>query len=160
MDTATDITAAEPAARQKRGIIATPRGGRSRRRQLAMEAEAERRAIEAELLRDLNRPPTASDRIAIETISATTIRARRLRADGRSDAEERKLIAQLMRASGLKPQPITPPAPEDFAAEMLRLATPQPAAGIARGAGPTDGAAASDARMDGARCDAGEGAER
>lgn len=159
MTTAASITTDETEARHQRGITATPRGGRSRRRQLAIEAEAERRVIEAELLRDLNRPPTASDRIAIETISATTIRARRLRADGRSDAEERKLIAQLMRASGLKPQPIVPPPPEDFDAEMQRLASPQ-AAGAAGPVNHGEVAADPSERIGEARSGPSAGAER
>jgi hypothetical protein len=86
---------------------------------LAEQAEAECRLVEAELLRDLGRPPSGADKIAIETIAATVIRARRLRADGRSDAEERKLVAQLMRATGLRPaspvpQKATPQSLEEW----------------------------------------------
>jgi hypothetical protein len=75
-------------------------------RELAQEAEAERREVEAGLIHDLGRPPSARDRLTIETLSATLVRARRLRAVGRSDAEERRLIVQLMRAAGLRPSPI------------------------------------------------------
>ncbi|WP_143199513.1 hypothetical protein [Bradyrhizobium sp. NAS80.1] len=100
------------------GICANPSTGRARRRELAAEAEAERREIEAGLLRDLGRPATATDLIAIETISATAVRARRLRADGRNDEAERKLVAQLMRASGLKPEPAAPAAKPDKIAAL------------------------------------------
>ena len=86
-------------------IKVAPHTGRARRRELAEQAEAERRQIEGELLRDLGRPPTGRDRAAIENLSASMVRARRLRADGRNDSEERRLIAQLMRQMGLKPEP-------------------------------------------------------
>jgi hypothetical protein len=38
--------------------------------EIAHESEAERRVIEAGLLADLGRPPTAVDRIAIEALTA------------------------------------------------------------------------------------------
>jgi hypothetical protein len=78
---------------------------------LAAEAEAERKALEASILANLGRPPTALDVIAAETLSATAVRARRLRACGRSDHSERQLLVQATRASGLRPQP--PAAPKD-----------------------------------------------
>ena len=54
--------------------------GWRRMQEIAHESEAERRAIEAGLLADLGRRATAIDRIAIETLSAAMVRARRLRA--------------------------------------------------------------------------------
>jgi hypothetical protein len=79
--------------------------GWRRMQEIAHESEAERRVIEAGLLADLGRPPTAVDRIAIETLSAAMVRARRLRATGKNDAEQTRLIAQLFRATGIKSAP-------------------------------------------------------
>jgi len=73
--------------------------------EIAHESEEQRRAIEAELLADLGRPATAGDRIAIETLSAAMVRARRLRATGKNDAEQMRLIAQLLRATGIRSGP-------------------------------------------------------
>ena len=74
-------------------------------RQLACEAEIERKALAAELLTDLNREPSAIDKVAIEVLSAAVIRARRLRSHGKNDADERKTIIQAIRATGLRPSP-------------------------------------------------------
>jgi len=94
------------------------RRGAARMKELAQESARERIALAADLLADLGRPPTAADRIAVETIAATAIRARQLRAFGRNDAEERRLLAQLIRASGLKPAPIEPPKPPTLAEQL------------------------------------------
>jgi hypothetical protein len=79
--------------------------GWRRMQEIAHESEAERRAIEAGLVADLGRPATAVDRIAIETLSAAMVRARRLRAKGKGDTEQTRLIAQLLRATGIKSAP-------------------------------------------------------
>jgi hypothetical protein len=79
--------------------------GRKRMKELAAEAEAERKVVEADLLASLGRPASALDRVL-----------------GRNDAEERRSIAQLMRASNFKPdRPLPAPKP-DFLAEMRRAA--------------------------------------
>jgi hypothetical protein len=70
--------------------------GWRRMQEIAHESEAVRRAIEAGLLADLGRRATAIDRIAIETLSAAMVRARRLRAMGRNDTDQMRLIAQLL----------------------------------------------------------------
>jgi hypothetical protein len=70
--------------------------GWHRMQEIARESEAERRVIEAGLLVDLGRAATAVDRIAIETLSAAMVRARRLRATGKNDTEQMRLIAQLL----------------------------------------------------------------
>jgi hypothetical protein len=82
-------------------------GASGRRRQLALakECEAERKALEADIIAGLGRVPSALDMIAIETMTATAVRARRLRACGRSDHSERQLLVQATRATGLRPQP-------------------------------------------------------
>jgi len=82
--------------------------GRIRMREIARESEAERKAIEADLLASLGRTATPLDRIAAESISAAVVRARRLRACGRDDSEQRRQIAQLMRASGFRPDKPAP----------------------------------------------------
>lgn len=91
--------------------------GRARMRELAAENEIERKAVEVELLASLGRAVTPLDRIAAESISAAVVRGRRLREHGRDDTAQRQQVAQLMRASGLKPQPIEASKPVfDFVA--------------------------------------------
>jgi len=51
------------------GTSGNPRGKPSRKAQAAAE-EAERRTLELELLADLHREPSVTERIAIETLSA------------------------------------------------------------------------------------------
>jgi hypothetical protein len=84
-----------------------PRMSRGWRRmqEIAYESEEQRRALEAELLAHLGRPATPADRIAIEALSAAMVRARRLRAMGKNDTEQMRLIAQLLRATGIKSGP-------------------------------------------------------
>ena len=101
--------------------------GAARMKQLAAEAEAERQALADEIIAGLGRPANALDRIAIESIASAAVRARQLRAAGRDDLEQQRLIAQLLRATGLRPDKPAPPRQEDFSAEMLRLAMPQQA---------------------------------
>ena len=84
--------------------------GWRRMQEIAHESEAERRLIEAGLLADLGRAPSAVDRIAIETLSAAMVRARRLRATGKNDVEQTRLIVQLLTATGIKSAPATEPA--------------------------------------------------
>ena len=79
--------------------------GWRRMQEIAHESEVERRVIEAGLLADLGRPATAVDRIEIEALSAAMVRARRLRATGKNDTEQTRLIAQLLMATGIKPAP-------------------------------------------------------
>jgi hypothetical protein len=104
-----------------------PLNGRARSRQLAQEAAAERAPLEAELRESLGRIPNAVDKLAIETIAATAVRARRLRADGRNDAEERRLLTQLLRATGLRPAPAAPAAPPTLQAALAARGYTPPA---------------------------------
>jgi hypothetical protein len=89
--------------RSRGGMIGAT--GRRRALELARESETERQSLAAELLAALNRDATAVDCVAVEALSAATIRARRLRAAGRNDREELRLVVQLLRATGLKPPP-------------------------------------------------------
>jgi hypothetical protein len=91
-------------ARSRGGLVGAQ--GRRRSLQLAAEAEAERKALEAELIADLGRRATAYDRIAINNIAAMHVRARRLEAQGKNATEERRQITQMMRGLGLKPAPV------------------------------------------------------
>jgi hypothetical protein len=86
-------------------------GGSKRMRELASKAAVERDALVLEILSGLGRPPSALDKIAAESIAAASLRARDLRAMGRDDLEQQKMIAQLLRATGLKPDKKAPPAP-------------------------------------------------
>jgi hypothetical protein len=113
----TDFDSDEPPSRRR---------GWARMKQLAAEADAERQALAEEIIAGLGRPAGALDRIAIESIAAAAVRARQLRAQGRDDLEQQRLIAQLLRATGLRPDKAVPPKQEDFASEMMRLATPSP----------------------------------
>jgi hypothetical protein len=73
-------------------------------RELRAEAEAERQAEAAALIAALGHAPNAIERTVIEQISARTVRARQLRQRGRDDTEQSRLIAQLLRSIGLRPQ--------------------------------------------------------
>jgi hypothetical protein len=98
------------------------KSARVRAKHIPAEAEAERKLLFDRLIADLGRPATALEECALEQISAKMIRSRRLRAQGRDDREETRAIAQLMRASGFKPQPISakPAAPsiDDLLSEI------------------------------------------
>jgi hypothetical protein len=105
-----------------------PLNGRARSRQLAQEAAAERVPLEAELRAGLGREATPIDKLAIETIAATAVRARRLRADGRNDSEERRLLTQLLRATGLRPAPAAPAAAPSLQAQLAARGYTPPSA--------------------------------
>jgi hypothetical protein len=105
------------------------KGGRARMRELAAEAAAERAPLEAALIAGLGREPTALDLVAIETLAATVIRARRLRATGRNDADERKTLVQIIRATGLRPSP--PAAPTEQQSDPFGLFIDDPAPAVA-----------------------------
>ncbi|AHY52470.1 hypothetical protein [Bradyrhizobium japonicum] len=62
--------------------------GRRSVREKAARDEAERRQVEANLLRDLGREASVTEALAIEAVSAQVVRARRMRAAGRHDAAE------------------------------------------------------------------------
>jgi hypothetical protein len=93
------------------------RGGK-RMLELAVTAEAERAKLEAAILSEIGRAPSALDQIAAETLSASVIRARRLRAAGKSDAEERKTILQAVRATGLRSSAPSAPTPLTIAQQL------------------------------------------
>jgi hypothetical protein len=78
-------------------------GGSKRMKELAIAAAVERDALVLEILAGLGRSPSALDRIAAESIASASLRARDLRAQGRDDLEQQRMIAQLLRATGLKP---------------------------------------------------------
>jgi hypothetical protein len=92
--------------------------GQKRMLELAVIAEAERVKLESAILAEIGRPASTLDKIAAETLSASVVRARRLRALGKSDSEERKTILQAVRATGLRSAAPTAPAPPTIA-ELL-----------------------------------------
>jgi hypothetical protein len=57
-------------------------------RELAVADEADRQQIEADLLRDLGREPSATEKYTVEVIAAQLVRARRMRAARKQDAAE------------------------------------------------------------------------
>jgi hypothetical protein len=83
--------------------VARGQRGQARLRQLAIENEAEREAEAARLTAGLGHPPTAIELVVIEQLAARTVAGRRLRRQGKDDTEQSRLIAQLLRSIGLKP---------------------------------------------------------
>lgn len=70
------------------------RRGKARMLELAAEAEAERQAEAAGLLRDLGREPSHAERVIVEQLSMLIVRGRRLRQCGKgADAE---MVARLV----------------------------------------------------------------
>jgi hypothetical protein len=68
--------------------------GKARMNELRAAAEAERRTVEADLLRDLGHEASATERIAVEILSAQVVRGRRMRAAGRhTEAEMAERLA-------------------------------------------------------------------
>ena len=96
--------------------------GSKRMAELAGMAEVERSKLEAAILSEVGREPSALDRVAAEALSSAMIGSRRKRAKGQSDNESLKLIAQLARAFGLKPAPAGPPAPPNLDDYLARIA--------------------------------------
>jgi hypothetical protein len=92
--------------------------GSKRMRELAPIYEADRVKLEKSILSAVGGDPDALTQIAAEALSSAVIGARRRRSAGKSDAEMLKLIAQLTRASGLRPSPAAAPAPMSMA-DML-----------------------------------------
>jgi hypothetical protein len=95
--------------------------GWARSRELDAQDAADRLALEAELYASLGRTPVAIDKIAVETLVASVVRARRLRAAGKSDAEERKTILQAIRATGIRPPPAGAVTPPTLASQLSAL---------------------------------------
>ena len=83
------------------------RRGWVRMREIAREDQVAIENLTASLLGGLGRPPTAVETIQAEALAVTMVRARRLRASGRSDAGERARLEQLLDASsfGVNPAP-------------------------------------------------------
>jgi hypothetical protein len=107
---------------------ATLRRGWARQQELARESEVQRQRVESALVADFGRAPFAIEACVIEQISARMVRARRLRQQGRDDTEQSRLIAQLLRSIGLKPQHGTAP-PQESDEEYLER-TAREAAGV------------------------------
>jgi hypothetical protein len=86
--------------------------GRARMREIAHEDKAACRELLDRLVGDLGRPATQLELYTLEQIAARMVRSRRLRSLGRDDREEARLIAQLLRAAGIRQvKPAEPPVP-------------------------------------------------
>jgi hypothetical protein len=112
--------------------------GSGKRGPISLRHRAGPRWSGAFLLAGLGREAAAVDIVAIEALSSATINAHRKRAAGRNDSAELKLIAQLLRATGLKPPPPTAPAerqPDPFG----MFATRNLSEAVAAGESPTAG---------------------
>ncbi len=79
--------------------------GRQRMAELAQQAEAERQVEQCKLLADLGREPSAAETVLVEQIAALTVRARRLRAQGRDReaADTARLLVRAIARLGVKP---------------------------------------------------------
>jgi hypothetical protein len=120
----------------KRGMIGAR--GATRMRQIAVEAEAERAALAAELVAGLGRPPSAIDQIAVEVLSSTTVRARRQRKLGKSDREDARILVQAVRAFGIRPAPAAPPRQLTIAEQLAARGYAPPKQNVMPAAEPDD----------------------
>lgn len=77
-------------------LSAAGAAGSARMKQIAAENKVEIDALIAQLLADLERPVTGSDRVLAEVVASATVRGRRLRAQGKDDRLERQQIATLL----------------------------------------------------------------
>jgi hypothetical protein len=71
-----------PAGRFAPGVSGCATGRRGARLK-AERDEAERKCVEADLLADLGRNPSATERVTVEVLSAQIVRGRRMRASGK-----------------------------------------------------------------------------
>jgi hypothetical protein len=80
--------------------------GKARVIELAAEAEAERQAEAAALLRDLGREPSHAERVIVEQLSMLIVRGRRLRQAGRGADSEMvaRLVLRGMTKLGIAPR--------------------------------------------------------
>jgi hypothetical protein len=124
--------AAAPSNRYHKGDERARRGW-ARMRQLAAQDAIAITELTSELLAGLGRPPGAIDRASAEAISACIVRGRRLRESGRSDLEERRQLAQLLRASGgaFKPSPPAEAKPIETPLEYAKRVAAERAAAAA-----------------------------
>lgn len=99
----------QPSWQFKPGVSGNPRGRPSAKAQAEAD-EAERQALERELLADLHREPSVTERIAVETLSAQVIRARRMRQTGRHEQAEmaERLITRSLGRLGIRQGAIKP----------------------------------------------------
>jgi hypothetical protein len=96
--------------------------GWRRVQELKTEAGRELEELKTALVDCLGREPTAVDIIAIEALASAFMSARKQRARGKPDREDLRLVAQLLRATGLKPPPPSAPAPPSLDATLAEIA--------------------------------------
>jgi hypothetical protein len=92
--------------------------GWRRANELKQASERELEELKAGLLDCLGREASAVDIVAIEALASATMSARKQRARGKSDREDLRLVAQLLRATGLKPPQPTAGAPMTLQAQL------------------------------------------
>jgi hypothetical protein len=95
----------------------------ARRRELREINAAEVEQITAQLIAGLGRAPIGGEVVAAEVIAATTVKARRLREQGRDDGEERRQLRQLLAFTPFGVTPPTPPRIDPAAAGTYFVAT-------------------------------------
>jgi hypothetical protein len=96
--------------------------GWRRAQELKAAAERELEELKAALVDCLGREATAVDVVAIEALASATVSARKQRARGKNDREDLRLVAQLLRATGLRPAPAAAPAPPSLEATLAEIA--------------------------------------
>ena len=86
------------------GNLAT---GRARQLEIAAENQIEIETQTAHLIHALMREPTPGELIEAELVAVAFVKSRRLRANGRDDSNERRLLRDLMASSifGSVPEP-------------------------------------------------------
>jgi hypothetical protein len=79
--------------------------GWARAVELRAVRDDERKQLEASILANLGRDPIGVDRISAEAVASAVINMRRKQAAGQDDSGELRLLAQVLRATGLTSLP-------------------------------------------------------
>jgi hypothetical protein len=88
------------------------KAGSARMKEIAVENAIEIEKITAHLIAGLKRDPTPGEQIEAELVSVAVVKSRRLRASGKDDSRERRLLKQLMKETvfGSVPERSSSPA--------------------------------------------------
>jgi len=122
------------------GGTSNPSGARASIERAAREVIA-RETEAAALLADLQRPPSATERVAIDRLSAVIVEARKRQRQGKSTLELDRLVTRLLRALGLgrtKPAPPAGPSLAEYAASILAAEAAKDGQGLEKSADPVE----------------------
>jgi hypothetical protein len=96
------------------------KAGSARMREIAVENKVEIDKITANLIRGLKRPATPGEEIEAELVAAAVVKSRRLRASGKNDASQRRLLKQLMKETVFGSVPEPSPAERQHGPEVAK----------------------------------------